>query len=108
MIVTRPYINPVTGYYLMINELLTCLFYIFIGVSSFSNTNINPRKAQLTGLYLIIMSLVAYAISSAFDVFKSVRDFIRVKRFNISAKVEGINTVTDINIQQKNAFAQYN
>lgn len=77
---TKPFIDSIIGCSLLINECLTCLFYIFLGISLLNNFSISPRKAQLVSMYLLISSFTANALSSLINAFRSIKDFIKLRR----------------------------
>ena len=55
--VTKPFIDKTNGFYIMINEILTSIFYLLIGLEYYSGYNMNSSVKGQFSMLIVILAL---------------------------------------------------
>ena len=80
VLVTKPFTDTLAGYYIICNEILTCIFYIIIALPYLTIDNISQETVRNQCINIITVALVLSLLANIVTSISKVVNWIRERR----------------------------
>ena len=80
VLVTKPFTDTLTGYYIICNEILTCIYFIIIALPYIAISNISQETVRNQCINIITVALVLSLLANIVTSISKVVNWIRERR----------------------------
>ena len=77
---TGAYKETISGIYIALNEILTCIYYFVIALPFVANLNFSKEKLATYCIEIVLTALILNVLSSALITIKNIRNWLRKRR----------------------------
>ena len=88
VLVTKPFTDTLTGYYIICNEILTCIYFIIIALPYIAISNISQATVRNHCINIITAALVLSLLANIVTSFSKVVNWIRERRRTVKQTVK--------------------
>ena len=92
---TGAYKETISGVYIALNEVLTCIYYIVISLPFVASVNFSKQRLATYCIEIILAALILNILSSVLITIKNIRNWLRKRRENKKNKVLPIHIKED-------------
>ena len=93
---TAAHKDRISGLYIALNEILTCIYYIIISLPYISSLNYSRQRIATYCIEIIITALILNMLSSALITIENIRNWLRRRRESLKSKVLPISSNEDL------------